>query len=111
MSIENQQAEVCPVPQSSEHLLTGLFTPGDKQSFTPADHTGAHELLEQNEQLIAAIHLQAERIAAAAVATLAPLPAAYQETFFQGISCFQSPDDVIYNSIRNQWNASDFKST
>lgn len=107
MSIENSEAKTFALPASSEHLLTGLYTPGEKQALNPVDNASARELLDNNEKLIAAVHEQAAKIAAAAVATLAGMPAEHQDTFFHGISCFNASDDVIYNSIRKQWPGGD----
>jgi len=109
MAIENTKDEAAALQVSSEHLLTGLFTPGEKQSFAPVENVSPHELLAKNELLIQEVNAQAARIAAAALVTLSGMPSAYQDTFFQGVSCFAGPHDVVFNSMREQWAAGDVK--
>lgn len=108
MSIDNPNAKIADIPQSSEHLLTGIFTPGDK---LPIEQMSARELLQRNEMLIAEINAQADRIAAAAVQTLNGMPQSYRDTFFQGISCFNKPDDIVFLALHKQWNGSDVKAS
>jgi hypothetical protein len=108
MSIDNPNAKIAVESESSEHLLTGIFTPGDKQ---PMEQLSTRELLQRNELLIAEVSAQANRIAAAACKTLNGMPESYRDTFFQGISCFNDPNDIVWNSLRQQWNGSDVKAS
>ncbi len=110
MSIENDQAKNDAIPEINHHLLTGLFTPGEKTALAPVpEQFSERELLQRNDQIIAEVHAHAARIAAAAVTTLKGIPADYHKAFFDGISCYNGNDDLIYNSVRQQWNGGDAK--
>jgi hypothetical protein len=110
MSIDKHEANHDAAPERSEHLLTGIFTPGEKTQFTPVDQYNAFELLQRNDRIVAEAQAHATRLAAAAVTTLKGMPAEFHTAFFDGISCYTSADDHIYNSVRQQWNGGDVHS-
>jgi hypothetical protein len=102
MSIDNPNAKIADTAESSEHLLTGIFTPGDRTSM---EQQSAREVLNQNDMLVAQVHEQAVRIAAAAAKTLNGMPESYRQSFLDGVSCFNKPDDLVFNALRQQMNA------
>jgi hypothetical protein len=103
MSIENNEARITAVPENTDHLMTGIFTPGDRQAMTVGDlsHT---ELMAQNDILIKQINDQVARVAQATITSVAALPEAWQQSFYQGISCYSGKaDEPVYAAIFKQY--------
>jgi hypothetical protein len=102
MSIEKNETSIAAKPESTEHLMTGIFTPGDRQAMTVGDlsHT---ELLAQNDIIVKQINDQVQRLAQATITSVAALPEAWQQSFYQGISCYSGkPDELVYAAIFKQ---------
>ncbi|MBU6453835.1 MAG: hypothetical protein KGS72_18800 [Cyanobacteria bacterium REEB67] len=94
-----------PRRDDSEGLRNQVFNPAERQSMLVGDTTNPRELLDRNEALIMEINNHATRIAEAACKTLSGVPTHLQESFMNGISCFNEPHDVVYNAMREQWAA------